>query len=327
MKVALVTVVHVLIIVAQLELAKARVYMGRAQEDLSRLAGWRGKHRQEDSTVSEAGEKKQRVRGTRTLVDKVLAKPWGKKDHGREETLRITYEGTREPSTKQSRGPRHLVGKPGGYYVGNEPRWKLWKQYKKRGRQGQRTSLTPTGPAGKENETGIDGHGNILPETGIGPKEGVSTASGGTNNMKMAGGMGGYGGMMDPMSVGMMGSMGMGVGYGMTMGMGLGMASVLAPSMIGRATASLGNAATGIAKAIVAGKELSAIKSRRARRSRRNVSDDTNGPKSGDDNTDKKSNNSDSGADKGKKKDSKTDDEKKSEGSGNGDSTVAKKEE
>uniref|UniRef100_A0A224YER1 Uncharacterized protein n=1 Tax=Rhipicephalus zambeziensis TaxID=60191 RepID=A0A224YER1_9ACAR len=137
----------------------------------------------------------------------------------------------------------------------------------------------------------------------------------GTNNLGMTGRMGGYGGMMDPMSIGMMGmgSMGMGMGYGMTMGMGMGLATMMAPTMINRATASIGNAASGIAKAVVSGHQLAAINSRRAKRSKEEKpSEDNNNSKGADEDGEKKSTSKPDnlGTDDGKKGDGEKEGEK-----------------
>ncbi|KAL1480280.1 hypothetical protein MTO96_051167 [Rhipicephalus appendiculatus] len=60
-----------------------------------------------------------------------------------------------------------LLENLGGYYVGNEPRWKQWAQKKKKHRRiGQRVSQVPTSPTGKQNETGNQGTENIVPEAG-----------------------------------------------------------------------------------------------------------------------------------------------------------------
>ncbi|KAL1481762.1 hypothetical protein MTO96_034230 [Rhipicephalus appendiculatus] len=170
--------------------------MGRAQEDWSRLAGWRRKRTITEQTMTQDGGKEQRGKRTRTFAEKVLAQPWGR-DQGREETLRITEQTTAKPSS-------------------NEPRWKQWAKKKKKYRRiGQRVSQVPTSPTGKQNETGNQGTENIVPEAGTQQNGRETMGSGGPNNMVMTGGMGGYGRMMDPMSMGMMGMGSMGNGNGL----------------------------------------------------------------------------------------------------------------
>ncbi|XP_049266909.1 uncharacterized protein LOC119374714 isoform X3 [Rhipicephalus sanguineus] len=365
MKVALVTIAHVvLIIIMELELAKPRVYMGRAQEDWSRLAGWRGKRTLTEQTMPQTEVKEQSNEprwkqwlqnrrkqrrpgvymgraqedwsrlagwgGKRTLTEQTMPQA-EVKEQRRHETLRITYQTTTQPSAKPSRGPTRLIGKPGGYYVGNQPRWKQWQRRKQR-RPGQRISQMPTSPAGNHSETGMEGNENMLPEAGTLHNGSVAMGSGGTNNMEMTGGMGGYGRMMDPVSAGMMGmgSMGMGMGYGMTMGMGMGLTAMMAPAIIRQATTSLGNTATGITKAVIAAQKLHALDSKRAKRSKRKDSEDMKDSKGGNEDTDKKSTSKsgNSGTDDGKNEDSKKEDEKKKgEESENGNSTAANKEE